>query len=46
MVVALTTLRLDHLDVVHAGQATFPLGTRIRALAASDIPALLEPMRR
>jgi hypothetical protein len=39
------TLRLDRLDVVHAGAATFPMGPRIRALAAADVTEELKPMR-
>jgi predicted AAA+ superfamily ATPase len=34
---ALETLRLDSLDVVHAGEHTFELHERIRALAASRL---------
>ena len=34
---ALKDLSLDGVDVVHAGSETFPLGQRIRALAASRI---------
>jgi predicted AAA+ superfamily ATPase len=34
---ALDALRLDRIDVVHAGDATFPLGERIRALALASI---------
>ena len=30
---SLENLRLDHLDVVHAGAETFPLGDRLRAVA-------------
>jgi hypothetical protein len=43
MHVALADLRLDRLDVVHAGPDTFPLATRVRAVAAArlleDLPA-------
>lgn len=41
---ALSDLALRRLDVVHAGEHTFPLGPRIRALALrrllDDLPAL------
>ena len=41
---ALIDLRLDRLDVIHAGRTTFPLGTNVRAVAAGrlleDIEAL------
>jgi predicted AAA+ superfamily ATPase len=34
---ALETLRLDGLDVVHAGPRSFPLAKKVRALAAGDL---------
>lgn len=34
---AMEDLRLERLDVIHAGQRTFPLAERIRAVAASRI---------
>jgi len=34
---AMSALRLERLDVVHAGRATFSLGKRIRALAAAAV---------
>ena len=37
MRVALKDLRLDHLNVVHAGEGAFPLGSRIRAVALERI---------
>ena len=37
MRIALADLRLDRLDVVHAGERTFPMGERIRAVAASRL---------
>jgi predicted AAA+ superfamily ATPase len=46
MRIALETLRLDSLDVIHAGESTFPMADRIRALAASDLTMLLSPLRR
>jgi len=30
-------LKLDRLDVIHAGGETFPLGPRVRAAAASRL---------
>jgi hypothetical protein len=41
---ALETLRLDRLDVVHAGRGTFPLAPRVRALAARDLLRGLAPL--
>jgi len=38
---ALRDLRLDRLDVVHAGPHTYALAERVRALAARDLPSLL-----
>jgi predicted AAA+ superfamily ATPase len=34
---ALQDLKLDRLDVIHAGTETFPLGPRVRAVAASRL---------
>lgn len=34
---ALVDLRLNRLDVIHAGEASFPLGPRVRAVAASRL---------
>lgn len=33
-------LRLDRLDVIHAGDATFPLADKIRAVALADLAVL------
>ena len=33
---AMKDLRIDHLDVIHAGDETFPLADNIRAVALSD----------
>jgi len=38
-------LRLDHLDVVHAGDETFPLRDDIRAVAFSRIAEAIHPLR-
>jgi hypothetical protein len=43
--VALDTLRLDRIDVVHAGPRSFPLAKDVHALAANDLMATLEPLR-
>jgi predicted AAA+ superfamily ATPase len=45
MAIALEDLRLDRLDVVHAGRETFPLRKRVRALALVDVPKALRPLR-
>jgi hypothetical protein len=42
---ALSDLTLDSLDVVHAGERTFPLTDRIRAVALSDLLDVLQPLR-
>ena len=42
---ALSDLKLNGLDVVHAGDRTFPLTDRIRAVALSDLLDVLEPLR-
>jgi len=42
---ALSDLKLDGLDVVHAGDGTFPLTDRIRAVALSDLLDVLPPLR-
>ena len=34
---ALQTLKLDRLDVVHAGKETFPLAARVRAVALENL---------
>lgn len=45
MHVALADLRLERLDVIHAGESTFPLAPKIRAVAAHRILADLPPLR-
>ena len=42
---ALADLKLDRVDVVHAGEHTFPLAERVRALALSRLYEDLEPLR-
>jgi uncharacterized protein len=39
---ALSDLHLERLDVIHAGEETFPLGDRVRAVA---LPRLLEDLK-
>ena len=41
---ALADLRLDRLDIVHAGKRTFPMGTRIRAVALERLLDDIEPL--
>lgn len=45
MAVALEDLELERLDVVHAGEATFPLARNVRAVAAHALLDQLEPLR-
>lgn len=45
MAVVLEDLKLDRLDVVHAGTATFPLAANVRAVAAHALLDQLEPLR-
>ena len=44
MLSALQVLRLDSLDVIHAGQATFPLTERIRAVSVMGLLDEIEPL--
>ncbi len=41
---ALADLKLDRLDVIHAGEHTFPLGERVRAVALGRLYEDLEPL--
>ena len=41
---ALETLRLERLDVVHAGTERYPLAPNIRALPAASLAAALKPL--
>lgn len=43
---ALGDLRLDSLDVIHAGRKTYRLATNVRALPLADVPGTLRPLRR
>ena len=45
MAVVLEDLDLERLDVIHAGEATFPLAGRVRAVAAHALLDRLEPLR-
>lgn len=45
MKIAMEDLKLDRLDVVHAGEGTFPLSQGIRALALRRLPHDLPPLR-
>lgn len=42
---ALADLKLQHLDVIHAGDVTFQMGARIRAVALSRLIDDLQPLR-
>lgn len=46
MRIALDDLKLDRIDVVHAGKDTFPLSDRIRAVALARVPSDVEPLPR
>ena len=41
MRIVMGDLRLERLDVVHAGESTYPLAQRVRALALTDVPKAL-----
>jgi uncharacterized protein len=45
MHVALSDLKLERLDVIHAGDSTFPLAPKIRAVAARRILQDIQPLR-
>ena len=45
MRIALEDLRLEHLDVIHAGTDTYPLSDRIRAVALARLTVDLAPTR-
>jgi hypothetical protein len=42
---ALTDLRLHRLDVIHAGEGTFPLADRVRAVALGRLLRDIQPLR-
>ena len=41
---ALSDLRLERLDVIHAGEETFPLADRVRAVALCRLLSDLKPL--
>jgi hypothetical protein len=43
---ALESLHLDHLDVIHAGEHTFPMSERIRAVSFSRLYDDIEPLAK
>ena len=45
MRVALSDLKLEQLDVIHAGDSTFPIAPKIRAVAARRILQDVQPLR-
>ena len=45
MATVLEDLDLERLDVVHAGEATFSLGKKVRAVAAHALLEAIEPLR-
>ncbi len=44
MHIALKDLNLQHLDVIHSGDATFPLSEHIRAVSAKRLLEDIEPL--
>ena len=44
MRIALENLKLDTLDVIHAGSHTFPMGERIRGVALGRLLTDLQPL--
>lgn len=42
---ALADLRLDRLEVIHAGHETYPLHARVRAVAFRQLEGALRPLR-
>lgn len=42
---ALSDLKLRRLDLIHAGEETFPLGKKVRAVAFPRMMEDLEPLR-
>lgn len=43
---ALDALELDRVDIIHAGQRTFPLDAKVRAVAANNLLSALSPLRK
>ena len=46
MAAVLEDLDLERLDVIHAGERTFPLAPKVRAVAAGELLDKIEPLRR
>lgn len=46
MHVALETLRLDRLYLIHAGDRSFELAKEVRAVAARDLSTAIQPLRK
>jgi predicted AAA+ superfamily ATPase len=44
MTTALADLKLDSLDALHAGEHTFPIGERMRAVAVGDLLEQIDPL--
>jgi hypothetical protein len=45
MHIALEDLKLDRLDLIHAGEKTFPLAERVHAMPLHRVWKDLEPLR-
>ena len=45
MRIAMTDLKLDSLDVIHAGETTYPLADRMRAVSIADLETAIRPLR-
>lgn len=46
MRIALQDLRLDSLDVIHAGEESFPMASKIRAVAFRHLLQVVRPLRK
>ena len=44
MRIALADLRLERLDVIHAGERTFPLADRVRAVPLARVLQDIQPL--
>jgi uncharacterized protein len=45
MRIAMEDLKLDRIEVIHAGQDTFPLATNVRAVAFREMRRVVTPLR-
>lgn len=45
MKIAMSDLRLDRLEIIHAGEAEFPMGTQIRAIPLNRLSTAVKPLR-